>query len=126
MKPWTGHHIKNPHGNGRTMELPEQRLEPPAPRESEPAPCPYCGEPDFGCGATNDNRTPECYQNESRNMQKSIHGWVATCEKWQAYALRLENAGDEMFNAIWRVQDWKGTSVGDCSDAWTAAKESKP
>ena len=39
---------------------------------------------------------------------------------------RLEEAGESVNDAIMSVQDWNGTHVGDCLDAWNKAKEAKP
>jgi hypothetical protein len=39
---------------------------------------------------------------------------------------RLEEAGESVNDAIMSVQDWNGTHVGDCLDAWRKAKEAKP
>lgn len=38
---------------------------------------------------------------------------------------RLEKAGESVNDAIMSVQDWSGTHVGDCLDAWHKAKEAK-
>jgi len=38
----------------------------------------------------------------------------------------LEGAGESVNDAIMSVQDWNGTHVGDCLDAWNKAKEAKP
>ncbi len=39
---------------------------------------------------------------------------------------RLEEAGESVNDAIMSVQDWNGTHVGDCLDAWRKAKEANP
>jgi hypothetical protein len=35
---------------------------------------------------------------------------------------RLEEAGDSVEDAVQSVQDWNGTYVGECLDAWNQAK----
>jgi hypothetical protein len=37
----------------------------------------------------------------------------------------LEEAAESVNDAIMSVQDWNGTHVGDCLDAWNKAKEAK-
>lgn len=33
----------------------------------------------------------------------------------------LKKAGDELHDALWSVQDWNGTRVGDAADDWCRA-----
>lgn len=40
---------------------------------------------------------------------------------------KLEKAGDRLHDAIWSVQDWNGTRVGDRADDWMRVyDEGKP
>jgi hypothetical protein len=43
-------------------------------------------------------------------------------EQAQERVRRLEEAGDAVEDAVQSVQDWNGTYVGECLDAWTKAK----
>ena len=36
----------------------------------------------------------------------------------KAYISQLRKSGDKLHDAIWSVQDWNGTAVGDAADEW--------
>jgi hypothetical protein len=40
----------------------------------------------------------------------------------KARVVELVKAGEALNNAIWSVQDWGGTYVGDCSSEWEKVK----
>lgn len=74
--------------------------------------------PYLGC----DVSVPECdaLLDHSRQLERELAAATARIAK-------LEEAGDRLHDAIWSVQDWNGTRVGDRADDWMRAyDEGKP
>lgn len=65
-------------------------------------------------------------KSHSNAIETDLQDATKQLHAWKMYAVRLERAGDAMFNAVWDCQDWSGTRVGQCSDVWLKEKESKP
>lgn len=53
---------------------------------------------------------------------KDVEEAVKYIKGLKARVVELEKTGEALNNAIWSVQDWGGTYVGDCSSEWEKVK----
>lgn len=53
---------------------------------------------------------------------KDVAEAVKYIKMMKAQVVALVYAGEALNNAIWSVQDWGGTYVGDCSSKWEKVK----
>ncbi len=63
---------------------------------------------------------------EMQTACETMNGATKTIQRLKEHIKRLEEAGESVNDAIMSVQDWNGTHVGDCLDAWRKAKEANP
>jgi hypothetical protein len=115
-------------------ELPEQRLEPKVERQLEEH-CRHCGQlacgeldgmVQFWCGSVSGDepRSEECYENEIRNWKATVNRLAGEVNKWQAYALGLEEVGDGLADIAGKFG--AGLFVHERKDAWSNARKAKP
>lgn len=83
--------------------------------------CPHCKSParddwpcEYRCGSITHSggefyRSNRCFNNEIAQLKAKVK--------------RLEEAADNMIDAVYSVQDWSGTRIGDCAEELEKAKE---
>jgi len=110
--------------------------------------CPYCGSRprydypvEWRCGSVSDvYRSRDCLVKEigllkervaDRERERDHANLVSDSALRENKSLaervkRLEDAADNMIDAVYSVQDWSGTRVGDCAEELEKAKEANP
>jgi hypothetical protein len=117
--------------------------------------CPKCGADGNGKPAPKESRywcsssawengdfyqSPECVKRERDNLLERVAdrererdhaNLVADSALRENKSLmervkRLEEAADNMIDAVYSVQDWSGTRIGDCAEELEKAKETNP